>query len=141
VPVRRLTHVRFLANRRRTMRAQLLAHLAGWLDVYSDPESLRREAKLATQASLNLKNIRQSIAGAHTSEKRAQAAAAAVRRAAKIENEVVWDICGFLEDSGVKVFTPTLASESFFGLSVADQDGGPAVVVNTWERLSVERWV
>ncbi len=39
------------------------------------------------------------------------------------------------------MFTPKLASEGFFGLSVAPNDGGPAVVVNVWERLSVERWI
>ncbi len=28
-----------------------------------------------------------------------------------------------------------------FGLSVAPDDGGPAIVVNTWDRISVERWI
>lgn len=32
-----------------------------------------------------------------------------------------------------------MASNSFFGLSVGEEDGGPAVVVNVWERISVER--
>ena len=31
--------------------------------------------------------------------------------------------------------------DSFFGLSVGPDDGGPAVVVNTWDRISVERWI
>ncbi|MEO8901717.1 MAG: ImmA/IrrE family metallo-endopeptidase, partial [Polyangiaceae bacterium] len=53
----------------------------------------------------------------------------------------VRDVCGLLEQNGVKVFTPKLASEGFFGLSIAESDGGPAVVVNVWERLSVERWI
>jgi Zn-dependent peptidase ImmA (M78 family) len=39
------------------------------------------------------------------------------------------------------VFPIPLASEGFFGLSVAADDGGPAVVVNVWERISVERWI
>jgi Zn-dependent peptidase ImmA (M78 family) len=51
------------------------------------------------------------------------------------------DICGLLEDNGVKVLPMPLASEGFFGLSVAQEDGGPAVVVNVWERISVERWI
>jgi len=46
-----------------------------------------------------------------------------------------------LEDNGVKVYPLSLASEGFFGLSVAAADGGPAVVVNVWERISVERWI
>jgi Zn-dependent peptidase ImmA (M78 family) len=51
------------------------------------------------------------------------------------------DICGFLEGVGVKVFAPSVASDAFFGLSVGPDDGGPAIVVNTWERISVERWI
>jgi Zn-dependent peptidase ImmA (M78 family) len=34
-----------------------------------------------------------------------------------------------------------VASDDFFGLSVGESDGGPAVVINTWERISVERWI
>jgi len=33
------------------------------------------------------------------------------------------------------------ASDSFFGLSVASKAHGRAIVVNTWERISVERWI
>ncbi len=33
------------------------------------------------------------------------------------------------------------ATNAFFGLSVKEEDGGPAVVINTWERISVERWI
>jgi Zn-dependent peptidase ImmA (M78 family) len=45
------------------------------------------------------------------------------------------------ERGGVKVFAMPLASDAFFGLSVAKEDGGPAVVVNAWDRISVERWI
>ena len=34
-----------------------------------------------------------------------------------------------------------LQRDSFFSLSVGQRDGGPAVVVNTWDRISVERWI
>lgn len=33
------------------------------------------------------------------------------------------------------------ATNAFFGLSVGPNDSGPAVVVNTWDRISVERWI
>jgi Zn-dependent peptidase ImmA (M78 family) len=39
------------------------------------------------------------------------------------------------------VYPLHLASDAFFGLSVGKEDGGPAVVVNAWERISVERWI
>src|SRR5690606_30495530 len=46
-----------------------------------------------------------------------------------------------LESSGVKVYPISLASDAFFGLSVAADEGGPAIVVNVWDRISVERWI
>jgi len=37
------------------------------------------------------------------------------------------------------VYPLNLVSDSFFGLSVAEDDGGPAIIVNVWERISVKR--
>ena len=54
-------------------------------------------------------------------------------------SEPIHDICGLLESAGVKVLPLSLASDSFSGLSVGEEDGGPAVAVNVWERISVER--
>ncbi len=51
------------------------------------------------------------------------------------------DISGLFESNGIKVLQVQVASDAFFGLSVGEDDGGPAVVVNTWERISVERWI
>ena len=41
----------------------------------------------------------------------------------------------------MKVFPIVLAPDGFFGLSVAEGEGGPAIVVNVWDRISVERWI
>lgn len=46
-----------------------------------------------------------------------------------------------LEKCGIKVYPLNLVSDGFFGLSVAEDDGGPAIIVNVWERISVERWI
>lgn len=40
-----------------------------------------------------------------------------------------------------KVFRVEVANDAFLGLSVSAEDGGPAVVVNTWNRLAVEHWI
>jgi Zn-dependent peptidase ImmA (M78 family) len=32
-----------------------------------------------------------------------------------------------------------MASDGFFGLSIGEEDNGPAIVVNSWERISTER--
>lgn len=57
------------------------------------------------------------------------------------EHEPVHDICGLLEHQGIKVLSVNMATDAFLGLSVSEEDGGPAVVVNTWERLPVEHWI
>ena len=71
---------------------------------------------------------------------------AAVARAARLAgglapDAAVPDICGLLETGGVKILPLETKRDSFFGLSVDQADGGPAVVVNTWDRISVERWI
>ncbi len=136
-PVRVLKHVRFRQTKKMTSREQLLASVARWLDDYAALERLvdepvRFNPKLA------------AIVNHHATTKlRASHAAADARKALKLgDEEPVHNICGLLEDRcGVKVFPVPLASEGFWGLSVGPEDGGPAVVVNTWERISVERWI
>jgi len=56
-------------------------------------------------------------------------------------NEPVHDICGLLEHQGIKVLSVSMATDAFLGLSVSEEDGGPAVIVNTWDRLPVEHWI
>jgi Zn-dependent peptidase ImmA (M78 family)/DNA-binding XRE family transcriptional regulator len=53
----------------------------------------------------------------------------------------VTNICGLLEEHGVRVIPLAVSSHDFFGLSVDEKDGGPCVVVNVWERIPVERWI
>lgn len=58
------------------------------------------------------------------------------------EDDPVRDIAGLLEEkAGVKLIRTNAHTDAFFGLSVAAGDGGPAIVVNTWDRISVERWI
>lgn len=57
------------------------------------------------------------------------------------KREPVHDICGLLESQGIKVLSVNIATDAFLGLSVSENDGGPAVIVNTWERLPVEHWI
>lgn len=135
--VRPLTAVRFRAQKKMTTRGELLADVARWLDNYNDLEKLLKRTRTFRFAS-----VRAKVNRLPKGEPRAKKAAALAREAIGIgEREPLRDICGLLEDHGVKVFTPKLASEGFFGLSVAETDGGPAIIVNVWERLSVERWI
>ena len=135
-PVRTLSAVRFRADKKMTTRTELLADVGRWLDNYNELEELlgdRRAYALAAEAKKIARLPR---------ENRAQKAAISAREKMGLGDESsIRDICGLLEHHGIKVYTPQLASEGFFGLSVAERDRGPAVIVNTWERLSVERWI
>lgn len=129
-PVQPLKTVRFRAQARVHARAQILAEVAKWLDAYTQVE-----ADLGESCPFQFKAVRIQP---RSPEKTAQAARKAIGLGPE---EPVLDICGLLESSGVKLLFLVKKSDSFFGLSVGAEDGGPAVVVNTWERISVERWI
>ena len=135
-PVRTLSKVRFRADKKMTTREELLADVARWLDDYNELEGI-----VDDRSNFKLAPLRKEIRELPKSERAKVAAALARKKMGLEKNEVTRDICGLLEHNGIKVFTPKLASEGFFGLSIAESDGGPAVIVNTWERLSVERWI
>lgn len=132
VPVRTLQAVRFRDKDKMNTRADLLTRVSQWLDDYDELETvLKDKQKFAFRVA--------KVAGSKTN---LETLASAARKAVGLKpDEPIRDICGLLEENGVKVFTLALASEGFFGLSVAQRDGGPAVVVNTWDRIPVERWI
>ncbi|MBN2197141.1 MAG: ImmA/IrrE family metallo-endopeptidase [Polyangiaceae bacterium] len=130
-PTVKLRDVRFRSSKKMATRTQILADVARWLGDYHDLEKL-----LVCPAAHKLGSA------SSRSRKYPKETAIAARAAFGLEpGELIRDICGLLEDNGVKVFLPKVASEGFFGLSVGPRDGGPAVIVNTWDRISVERWI
>jgi Zn-dependent peptidase ImmA (M78 family)/DNA-binding XRE family transcriptional regulator len=137
VPVRALKRVRFRAQKKLNNRDQLLAAVALQLDHYELLEEL-----LGDRPQSVLANLRTEVAKLR-GDSRAKLAAERARQAFGLSGDgnLIRDICGLLEDNGVKVLTPSVATDGFFGMSVSDDDGGPAVVINTWDRISVERWI
>ena len=129
MPVRLLQAVRFRSQARVHARAQILAEVAKWLDAY-----IQIESGLSASCPFRFKAVSQL----GNPVKTAQAAREAIGSGPE---EPVRDICGLLENNGVKILLLERKSDSFFGLSVDARDGGPAVVVNTWDRISVERWI
>ena len=132
LPVRPLRSVRFRARSRMHGREQILAEVSRWLDAYrmlervlDDRRPFRFDSTRRRRKPLD-----------------PVAAARATRKAAGIAPDgPIPDICRLLEDGGVKVLRLNKKRDSFFGLSVGPVDGGPGIVVNTWDRLSVERWI
>lgn len=137
VPLRELvstvdpvSNVRFRVGKRANNREQILAEISTWLSAYKWIEAELDEQKPFSLAPL---------IGKHADPIRL---AEAARNVLELKpKEAVRDICGLLEDNGVKILLFKKATDSFFGLSVGPGDGGPAVVVNTWDRISVERWI
>ena len=129
-PVRELRTVRFRSAKRMQNRENVLAEVARWLDDFNFlEESLNKKMPFSLGA------VRRQC----SRDRLAEAAGLCRKKLGLKVTEPIHDICGLLEHAGVKVFPVPMASDSFFGLSVGEEDGGPAVVVNVWERISVER--
>lgn len=131
-PVRILRHVRFRSQKKLKTRGHVLADVARWLDDYQEVERL-----LGRRQDFALVDLRAPDSPAP------RELAAAAREKLGLDDQPIFDPAGLLEERAkVKLLTTTVGSKAFFGLSVADDDGGPAVIVNTWVgHIPVERWI
>ena len=130
--VRPLRNVRFRAHSTLYGRAQILAEVSQWLDAYK-----RLESELGDSCPLRF----QELVASNGARSPAEVAQSARRSAGLGPKAPLPNICQKLEEGGVKVLLLNKQRDSFFGLSVGEEDGGPAVVVNVWDRISVERWI
>ncbi len=136
-PVRTLEQVRFRALKRMKSREQVLTEVGRWLEDFNYLEDL-----LDKKVPYRLSRLTRQLASVPSGESRARQAARHARDELGLApKEPIRDIAGLLESCGVKLYPISLISNDFFGLSVSPQDGGPAIVVNVWERISVERWI
>jgi len=137
-PVPSLRQVRFRSTKQMKNREVILSDVDQWLRDFNEVEELLEE-----DVPFGLSNLEPMLdisTGAPAS--RANAAAGLVRELLGIqEKEPIRDICGLMESNGVKVYPIQVQTDAFFGLSVGKEDGGPAIVVNTWDKISVERWI
>lgn len=135
-PVKELTAVRFRAQKKLKRRDQILARVSRWLEDFNyllEAEGPDAPYTLSDMPS-KLKRIPR--------ERRPQAAAERVRQQIGLDNEEpIHDITGLLAANGIRVLAYELASAGFFGMSISEVDGGPAIVVNVWDRITVERWI
>lgn len=134
-PVERLQHVRFRSLKRLKSRDQVLVAVGRRLRDFNALEAL-----LGDRVEDGLAPLRARVEGLRLAGVIAIAGAAR-EHFGLAEREPVHDICGLLESRGVKVFAVRVTNDAFLGLSVGSEDGGPAVVVNTWDRLAVEHWI
>jgi Zn-dependent peptidase ImmA (M78 family) len=57
------------------------------------------------------------------------------------DSDCIPDICDLLQKAGIKILLTESRLESFFGLSVSAEDGGPAIAVNISKSIPVERQI
>ena len=132
LPARELKTVRFRSTKRIQNRENILADIARRLEDFNYLEEI-----LNMRTPFRLRQIRDRC----SKDRIVECADLCRKKLGLSADEPIYDICGLLEHAGVKVLTVHLASNNFFGLSVGEEDGGPAVVVNVWERIPVERWI
>jgi len=133
-PAPPLPVARFRSTKRMRERDLLLMDVAKQLEGYVDLESL-----LGATSSFRPGDF--ATADVEPADRPIEAANRIRRAFGLADDEPIFDICGLLEDRGIKVLRLRVASDAFFGLSVANGRSGPAIAVNAWERISVERWI
>lgn len=134
-PVRHLRQVRFRSLKRLKSRDQVLAKVTKWLSDFSHLEEIIGVAK-----PLVLDNIWEELSKRNFVDP-ISVAALARSYFGLLNKEPVHDICGLLESQGIKILSLQVSSDAFLGLSVSKEDGGPAIIANTWDRLPVETWI
>ena len=137
-PVLILNAVRFRAQKKLRTRNEILSEVAVWLQNYRELEALLDKMPISN----SLSELSSELSAHESSEQRAKEAAKKVRELWGLnDSEPIRNICGLFMKHDVKVLSYPKKTEGFFGLSVGSDDGGPAVVVNTWSRIPVERWI
>ncbi len=135
-PVRKLKSLRYRANKKMSEQElaqgnQVVARAGNWLQDFNELESA-----LNNQRPNQLKTFGRGI--------KPENAAAKLRAELLGENakcDYVPDICELLENAGVKIFLTDFQMSELFGLSIGEADGGPAMMINTGKKISVERQI
>jgi Zn-dependent peptidase ImmA (M78 family)/DNA-binding XRE family transcriptional regulator len=132
VPVKEISSVRFRAKKKMNRREQVLAQVSKWLDDFGFLEDL-----LSERQDYRFKDLIKASKKTDPIELAGDA-----RKILRLkDDEPIHDISGLIESSGIKLLTLPYASDAFNGLSVGVDDQGPAIIINTWDRISVERQI
>lgn len=112
-------------------REEIIYTVANWLKEFNN---LLCKLKQEDKYSYKLK----SIIGATTNP--IEMAKLAREKMNLSSDEPIRDICSLIESrAGIKIYAKEFFSDSFFGLSLFDNKEDRVIVVNTWNKISVER--
>ena len=137
----RLATARFRSQKLRgrkdqAQREQIVFCMARWLRDFRELEGILQDS-----LPYRLAQVAEEARALSAKDRPRQVAAMARAALGLGEAEPIRDICGLLESAGVRVLPLESELAGFFGLSVAEGDGGPAIAVNTAERITVERQI
>ncbi len=131
-PIGELSAIRFRARRKMNRREHILAQVSKWLNDFAFLEALLSDSK---EYKLH------KPAGTPGNLSPLQYAEEARRIIGLKADEPIHNICGLLESCGIKILARPYSSDAFNGLSVAEAHKGPAIIINTWGRISIERQI
>lgn len=133
-PVREIECVRFRAKKTLKKRDNVLAAVSKWLDDFNFLIE-----KVGGSAGGRYSDIVESV---HSVLDDPIQLAARTRDAMGLSaEEPIHDIAGLFAKYSIKLLALPLTTDSFFGLSVGERDGGPAIVVNAWSRITFEKQI
>ena len=137
----KLNTVRFRSNSIKTKKdkakkEQYLINIAYWLRDFNFLQSVVDGKK-----EYGLKSVFDQIRQIETI--RPERAAKLAREALDVrgDEQPIRDILDLMENAGIKMRTLSFDLEKFFGLSVSTDDGGPAIIVNSKEGITIERQI
>lgn len=136
-----LDNVRFRASHRMITRDRIFMDVENWLRNRTKIEEILNKKDKNASFNTILSNVKALRQSGYEGTSLAIEAAKIVRSELKLKDDPIRSIVSFFEINGIKVFPYEIQSDHFFGLSVGPNGGGPAIVVNVWNSISVERWI
>jgi len=139
-PIPQISSVRFrsatkLSQQDAAKREGIVTDIALWLRDFNELEKM-----LKAKSDYVLKDIRQ-VKKNDRRKAIIKMSELARERLGLEDDEPINDICGLVEKAGIKIHLIKSDLKKFFGLSVLEHDGGPAICVNVVEGISVERQI
>ena len=132
-PEQTIKAVRFRALESKNIRKreEIIYTVADWLKEFN---KLLEQLGQETKYEYKLKNISGTTANPIEMSEKAR------EQLGISDNEPIRDICSLIESrAGIKIYAKEFFSDSFFGLSLIDNKSDKVIVVNTWNKISVER--
>jgi Zn-dependent peptidase ImmA (M78 family)/transcriptional regulator with XRE-family HTH domain len=136
----KLNTVRFRSNtikteKEKAVKQEYLIDTAYWLKNFNFLQSVVRDER-----KYQLEPVFEKISSLKHDQPLKAAELAREALGLKVD-EPICDIVGLMEKAGIKIRTLKFDLKQFFGFSISVSDGGPAIIVNSGEDVTIERQI